>query len=277
MKRTWMTLFMMVFLVAGSVFAEEAKSEPATKTTQSLLEMLEKNNPEANDDKKVEEIKEETAPIAVEQAVATPLVDQARDASFPWLKNILSTAVVLSSILALAFIYNKKQGNSPSLLKSKVKSLKVIQSVSLGLKKNLYVVEFENERLLIGATATTLSILHHHQESTKVELKQEVEQQTAIQQQPVVMKQISNNPASVLTTPVQPAEEASIAALDKIPEPLASRIRDKVFNLKPIKGAPAFKEDLFEKSLRKFSKDDASLQGESLSQAIRGNNLNTLM
>ncbi|MBX7148466.1 flagellar biosynthetic protein FliO [bacterium] len=284
MKNKLIWIFIATCLMSFPVHAEEGVKNNEIKTdSQSLLELLEKNSAKNEDkvpdDKQVqataepakEEVKtaeEAAVPVVSVTQNTNPLIEEAQDGQLPWLKTGLSFAFVASTILILAFLYQKKGGSSPFNL-SKSNSLKIIQNVSLGLKRSLHVVEFDGQRLLLASTATDIRVLSGKAEALQMAI-QNLETTVSEPSQFVAQKVDGNSNSLKKEQPVLETAKEELTMQ-------RPRIRDKMVNLKPLhnKGAISFKEDLFEKNLKKFSGDETFTQDAA--EIARGHNLNTLM
>ncbi|NLY11486.1 MAG: flagellar biosynthetic protein FliO [Firmicutes bacterium] len=77
---------------------------------------------------------------------------------FDWeiLKGLVKVVVVLLVMAPLIYFVTRFYGTK---LKFKG-SIKVLEHSSLGTGKGLYVIEWENERLLIAVTGQNVSVLH---------------------------------------------------------------------------------------------------------------------
>lgn len=139
------------------------------------------------------------------------------DTSFPWVRSAVSFLFIASLIIvggmAARKFYSGK-GKAFGFLRETESRLSVLQTVSLGLKRQLMIVDFDGTEILLGTTGSQMQLLCVKNESKPA-------------------------PAAAVTA-AQTAEEASFeeeAATEEISPKLADQILRAVRDLKPLAGS----------------------------------------
>lgn len=73
-----------------------------------------------------------------------------------YLQNVFALLFVLSLILAIYVVLQRLSGRFPQ---DKTRSIQVIESVSLGNKRDLYLVQVQEQCFLLGATDHGISMM----------------------------------------------------------------------------------------------------------------------
>jgi len=152
------------FLSQKMVLAEEPGVQQPT-----LVQPLETGKPQ-NPLSLMEEIKKEKLTPRVDE---TPLVlnttqdkqeknildDKEDIQNISWLRSGLATIFVLSLITLIAYFLHNKQTNGGKIFGQNSHSIRVVQNLSLGMKKSITVLEWEGNRLLVGVSQQGMYLL----------------------------------------------------------------------------------------------------------------------
>lgn len=137
------------------------------RTSETLLQEFSKPEAEKAEAKPAEVIEAQPAAALAKPSPdilsAAPnskedLLSKKESSSMPWLRTVLAFLFVSSLIIVAGSFFNGKLKGSKYL--PNAKSARVIQNLSLGLKRQLTVVDFEGTRLVIGVTGTTMQLIY---------------------------------------------------------------------------------------------------------------------
>lgn len=144
--------------------------------------------------------------------------------SMPWLRTALSFAFVSSLIFAIGLLL-KNRGRVSTLLSPSVLPLRILQTLPLGFKRNLIVVDFEGQKLLLTSAAHQVQFLYTKPEALSV--AREVAAPVAPVMPVLEETEIKASPAEEIVT-IPPAVEIQ----DKVE--ISDQIRKVVSGLKPM-------------------------------------------
>ncbi|MBI4239302.1 MAG: flagellar biosynthetic protein FliO [Deltaproteobacteria bacterium] len=103
------------------------------------------------------------APAAREAAGVTSAVPAAAATGpwdLPWLRAFVAFLFVASLIVVVGTIARRLLHNGSGFLGKRALPVRVVQTLPLGSKRTMYVVDFEGTQLLIGAAGSQLQLLH---------------------------------------------------------------------------------------------------------------------
>ncbi len=166
--------------------------------------------------------------VAVESTVANPadLLSTATEGTqIDWARYVVGL-IFVGSLLIVTGLYLSKNGGK-SILKTSNRSTRVVQTINLGLKRQLAVVDFEGSRLLIAIGATETTLIQVKDLKTN-EVKKEEGLSPA--PSPVTNKVNLESIFKPVALPVKP--EAPF--VDSKRAELTDQIRDKIKSLKKI-------------------------------------------
>lgn len=212
------------------------------KNPESLMDMLAKTNPAVETDKLDEKVEksiasknEETSVTKLEnsQKSESNILSAAKNSNIPWIRAGLAFLFVSSLILLLgSFIQNRLPG-AKTFLRPRENPLKVLQTASVGLKKQIAVLEFEGTKILVGVSGTGLQFLYSKAPEKVLEAAKEVKEvKESIKQTPADFEKTLNQET------ITQAYETGMKIGNSLPnvsaESFARRIRQTVSNLKPL-------------------------------------------
>lgn len=155
----------------------------------------------------------------------------------PWLKTLLASAFVISLILVCAQFFKKRLTGKSSLRRKKNMPLAIIQTLPVGMKRQLVVADFEGTRVLLGMSANQMQLLHAKDDFENVSQ--------------VVAESISETPTQQMTANIDhndsennvrteriSSDDTAIAAEEDNAD-LSNKIRVAVKTLKPLPSAAA--------------------------------------
>lgn len=110
-------------------------------------------------------IRETVAPSTPRAATPVTVVEANAPAStaawdLPWLRATVAFLFVASLIVVIGTIARRLFQSGSGFMGKRACPLRVVQTLPLGSKRTMYVVEFEGTQLLIGAAGTQLQLLH---------------------------------------------------------------------------------------------------------------------
>lgn len=167
--------------------------------------------------------------------------------NLPILRTVLSVIFVASLIFILASIVHKKFGQSNGLIARKL-PLKINQTLSIGLKRSLLIVEVDNEKYLIGATPQNIQLISKiNQDSTiedikTTETKMNFAENLHTQDKDMLISKSRNNAANLATVLEQKVTEQPSLEVNIHQNTLSSidDIKKRLAKLKPLNSNQAF-------------------------------------
>lgn len=144
-------LLLMLFLAVSINLAAPSKcqSQPTVQAPSDVSSLVEEESPQ-EDVKTLSDIKKEFREQNKENLVSPVTV----------FSNLFALVLIM---IALAWLYNKygKSAISKALVSKNINKnfIKIVSTMPIGQNKFLHIVEVDDERMLIGATNTNISLI----------------------------------------------------------------------------------------------------------------------
>ena len=80
--------------------------------------------------------------------------------SLPWVRVLVSFLFVASLIVFAGLVLKRRAGGDNRFFRNQALSLRVLQTLSIGVKRNLVVVDFDGAEILIGVSGNQMQFLY---------------------------------------------------------------------------------------------------------------------
>ncbi|EKD41169.1 MAG: hypothetical protein ACD_73C00814G0005 [uncultured bacterium] len=170
--------------------------------------------------------------------VTTPnILDSKVQESLPWSKTLIITAFMICTLLTLAFIYSKKFRKDSFGANPLGKQMKLIQSLSLGYKKSVALVEWNKKVVMLGISENNVNFVSITDSTNPVTENAEVKPSfhDLLTSESIMADSVKVNLSETSTFGYVPVEESKPSDLKSIP--VSERIKGKIGALK----SPGFK------------------------------------
>lgn len=244
-------------LIAQKQKQEQAKTDKAVAAAPTLADLSEANKLAAAI------LAEDALKTAQEKSEAKglSLTKRSPKGEIPWLRTILAFVFVASLIVLLASFVNKKLSQNDSLLRralgtNAVKSLKLLNQISLGFKRQVALVDVGGTQLVLGVTGQSVTLLHIKAPEAVME-----ESHFKITETPPADREIRVQDIPAPARKPAPARES-----------FSNRVRSAVGSLKPLSAEGNSRKPAFnaaERLLTPESAPSASYETQAASHEFR--------
>ncbi|MBF0492082.1 MAG: flagellar biosynthetic protein FliO [Deltaproteobacteria bacterium] len=238
MKTKILTLFLLVFFsfhmrayaetlspkpTEAAPLSAPAAEKPAVEKTASVQDLLEKMNPNTGKGEKPilsPTLQAEDNLLNNEEKRGVNVLSQAKNQEgLPWMRTVLGTLFVCSSIVVVFLFLNAKGKANGVFQASKNQPLKILQKLNLGLKTEVVLLDWEGSRLLLSVQASQVQVLQSLQNKVEEEAR------------PVISAQEKQNKEFQILEELQLSKnQLHFEAKEK----LSNRVREVVQKLSPL-------------------------------------------
>ncbi len=168
-KKGWglLLILALVFAYTGEARAESGLHLEVNSDSARLLDIINKEKPVQetahNAQVAVTATEAPDAQVSNVEPQAVPAETQGiqfKPDGLPWVRAVLSFIFVASLIILSALFVNRRMKQPKGFLGLTERPLKILQTLSIGFKRQILVLDFEGTKLLVGASGTTTQLLY---------------------------------------------------------------------------------------------------------------------
>lgn len=208
-------------------------------TEADLLPFMDKTITKSTSVIAAKDLEKELIAVRSSSSQADKLSEKAETSGAPWLRMMAAFLFVSSLIVVGAFLAKKHLGGLGASQGSKMRDLKVMTMLPLGLKRHLAVVQFGKKRLVVGITSNNIQLLYVEPDDPKEQLREQLaaqNQQTTLEESELDASSFLLNsliPSAEQEAPSEEHREVAQASYADV-SALANKIRKTVKQLRPL-------------------------------------------